>query len=166
MRYAGLIKNDLAAAPGVCTTVFVQGCPIHCPGCHNKSSWDFNGGSEFNDDVLEEVLKALHANGIHRTLCIMGGEPFADQNQNGVLYLVATVKHIFPDTPIWVWTGYELKDIIDDTMVSEILEFVDTVVDGPYIEKLRDVTLPHRGSSNQKIWDKVSDNDFKLREET
>lgn len=162
MRYAGLIKNDLAAAPGVCTTLFVQGCPIHCPGCHNESSWDFDGGAEFNDDVLEGILKALHANGIHRTLCIMGGEPLAEQNIEQVCYIVETVKAAYPDMPIWIWTGYTFDFLLekyseDDSVFFRILSVIDHLVDGPYIKDLRDVTLPHRGSLNQQVWEKQID---------
>lgn len=161
MRYAGLIKNDLAAAPGVCTTLFVQGCPLHCHGCHNRDAWDFNGGAEFTDETIEAIVSALHANGINRTLCVMGGEPLAPQNQNGVLYFLTRVKDLSPDTKVWLWTGYELETIFssvsNESTFAQIIEYVDTIVDGPYIERLRDVTLPHRGSSNQHIWHKIND---------
>jgi anaerobic ribonucleoside-triphosphate reductase activating protein len=80
MRYAGLIKNDLAAAPGVCVSFFVQGCPLRCPGCHNPESWDFEGGMEFSAKTLNDILTSLSANGIERPLCIMGGEPLCTEN--------------------------------------------------------------------------------------
>ena len=80
MRYAGLIKNDLAAAPGVCVSFFVQGCPLRCPGCHNPESWSFEGGMEFSPKILNDILTSLSANGIERPLCIMGGEPLCPEN--------------------------------------------------------------------------------------
>lgn len=73
MRYMGIIKNDFSAAPGVCLTFFVQGCPIRCKGCHNPESWDFKGGKKFNFNILNEIKEGLLANGIKRTFCIMGG---------------------------------------------------------------------------------------------
>lgn len=75
MRYAGIIKNDVCAAPGVCVTFFTQGCPHRCKGCHNPETWDFDGGKEFTHDTIDEVIEALNANDIERTFCIMGGEP-------------------------------------------------------------------------------------------
>ena len=72
MRYAGLIKDDFTAAPGVCVSVFVQGCPHHCPGCFNPETWDFEGGKEFTFDVLQEIKESLNANGIKRSLCVLG----------------------------------------------------------------------------------------------
>ena len=76
MRYAGLIKNDIAAGPGLCTTFFTQGCPHHCSGCHNPETWDYEGGKEFTPEVIDEIVEALTAQGIERKLCIMGGEPY------------------------------------------------------------------------------------------
>jgi anaerobic ribonucleoside-triphosphate reductase activating protein len=80
MRYSGLIKNDITAAPGLCVSFFTQGCPHHCPGCHNPETWDFNRGKEFTNDTLKEILEALTAQNIHRDLCIMGGEPLCQEN--------------------------------------------------------------------------------------
>jgi anaerobic ribonucleoside-triphosphate reductase activating protein len=75
MRYAGIIKNDIAAGEGVNLTFFVQGCPFHCEGCHNPQTWAFDGGKEFTNDTLIEIINGLRANGVHRNLSIMGGEP-------------------------------------------------------------------------------------------
>lgn len=153
MRYAGIIKNDFAAAPGVCLTFFVQGCGIRCPGCHNSELWDFNGGKEFTPEVLEEIKKGLTANGIKRTLCIMGGEPLCTENAFLTGLVISEMKKAIPDLKVWVWTGYE-KDIIfntSDPHVKRILETIDGIVTGPYVKTLRDITLPMRGSSNQEI---------------
>ena len=111
MRYAGLIKNDTAAAPGICVTFFVQGCPLHCPGCHNKGSWDYDGGMEFTPKILEEIIKALTANGVHRNLCIMGGEPLCDNNIFLTALILEEVKKFLPDVKIYIWSGYTYEKI-------------------------------------------------------
>ena len=80
MKYAGIIENDIAAAPGICVSFFTQGCPHHCPGCQNPETWDFNAGKDFNNEVLFKIIKALKANGVERKLCIMGGEPLCKEN--------------------------------------------------------------------------------------
>lgn len=154
MRYAGIIPNDFAAAPGVCTTFFVQGCPIKCPGCHNSETWDFEGGKEFDTEVLNKLEKDLLANGINRTLCIMGGEPLCQENLFLTTMIVTEMKHRLPDLKIWIWTGYEYKDILEEESnpkIKYILETVNGLVTGPFIQSLRDITLPMRGSSNQEI---------------
>lgn len=81
MKYAGLIKNDIAAAPGLCVTFFTQGCPHRCPECHNPETWDFEGGLEYTEETIQEILNALTDRDIHRDFCIMGGEPLCPQNQ-------------------------------------------------------------------------------------
>lgn len=153
MRYSGLIRNDLAAAPGVSVTFFTQGCPHRCKGCHNPETWDFEGGKDFTPKVLDEIYKALSANGIKRNFCVMGGEPLCEENLFLTYLVIKEVKTHFPNVKIYVWTGYyydELKHI-SDPKIGHILELVDVLIDGPYVERLRDTTLPMRGSSNQSI---------------
>ena len=155
MRYSGIIKNDLAAAPGVSLTFFTQGCPHHCPGCHNPNSWSFDGGEEFTPDTLQEIIEGLHENNINRPLCIMGGEPLCQENLFLVALIIKEVKEKFPDTPIYIWTGYLYEDLLknDNVRLKYILERTDYLIDGPYVESLRDLTLPMRGSSNQRLFD-------------
>ena len=153
MRYAGIIKNDFAAAPGVCLTFFVQGCPIRCKGCHNPESWDFEGGKEFTPEVISEIVEGLTANGIERTFCIMGGEPLCMENLFLTTMLVKEVTARLPKVKIWIWTGYEAEDIFNrnDPKTTYLIQTVQGFVTGPYIEELRDITLSMRGSSNQQI---------------
>ena len=153
MRYAGLIRNDLAAAPGVSVSFFTQGCPHKCKGCHNPETWDFEGGKEFTPKVLDEIYEALRANDIERSFCIMGGEPLCEQNLLLTYIVLQEVKAHFPDVKIYIWTGYYYKQLLEmtDPKVELILGMVDVLIDGPYIEKLRDTTLQMRGSSNQSI---------------
>lgn len=153
MRYAGIIKNDFAAAPGVCTTFFVQGCPIHCEGCHNPQTWDFDGGKEFSNDTLKEIIEAICANRIIRNFCIMGGEPLCEQNLFLVDLIIQEVKKVYPNIKIYVWTGYEYEYILQqsDPHLKYILENINTIITGPFCKDLLDKTLFMRGSSNQKI---------------
>lgn len=152
MRYSGIIRNDLAAAPGVSVSFFTQGCPHRCKGCHNPETWPFEGGKEFTYEVLNDILDSLRANGVKRSFCVMGGEPLCPENEFLTLLVVKSVREKYPDVPIYIWTGYyyeELKSRSDHT--KQILEMADYLIDGPYIEAKRDVTLPMRGSTNQSI---------------
>lgn len=152
MRYAGIVKNDLSAAPGVCVTFYVQGCPHHCPGCHNPETWSYDGGKEFTLDVLKEIEESLIANGVHRDLCIMGGEPLCPENQFLTYLVISTIKEKFPSVKVYIWTGYNLDDLKKTGVrISQILELTEAVIDGPFILEQRDITLPMRGSRNQRI---------------
>lgn len=153
MRYAGITYNDVLAAPGISVSVFLQGCPFKCKGCHNPETWDFNGGKEFTPEVLDSIKTAITANGIKRSLCIMGGEPLCPDNRFLCQLIIAEVKKKYPDVPVYVWTGYRYEDLLqqDDPHIKCILENTDCLIDGPYVEQLRDITLKMRGSRNQRI---------------
>ena len=155
MRYASINFNDITAAPGLCVTVFLQGCPHHCPGCHNPTTWDFNGGEEFTAETMTAIIEGLNAQNIQRNLCIMGGEPLAPQNTFLTNMIINEVKLRYPDIKIYIWTGYTYEEIqlLCDSHVKHILEQADYLIDGRYIEELRDITLEMRGSSNQHIID-------------
>jgi anaerobic ribonucleoside-triphosphate reductase activating protein len=155
MRYASINFNDITAAPGLCVTVFLQGCPHHCPGCHNPTTWDFNGGEEFTAETMTAIIEGLNAQNIQRNLCIMGGEPLAPQNTFLTNMIINEVKLRYPDIKIYVWTGYTYEEIqlLCDSHVKHILEQADYLIDGRYVEELRDITLEMRGSSNQRIID-------------
>jgi anaerobic ribonucleoside-triphosphate reductase activating protein len=153
MQYAGLIKNDFSAAPGVSVSFYTQGCPHRCPGCHNPETWDFNGGQEFTADILNEIIDALQANNIKRSLCIMGGEPLCLENEFLTCMVIKHVKERLPDVPVYIWTGYTYEQILSSSnpRLKAILELTDYIIDGPYIEAERDITLPMRGSRNQRV---------------
>lgn len=153
MQYAGLIKNDFSAAPGVSVSFYTQGCPHRCSGCHNPETWDFNGGQEFTADILNEIIDALQANDIKRSLCIMGGEPLCLENEFLTCMVIKHVKERLPDVPIYIWTGYTYEQILSSSnpRLKAILELTDYIIDGPYIEAERDITLPMRGSRNQRV---------------
>ena len=155
MRYSGLILNDITAAPGLCVSFFTQGCPHHCPGCHNPGTWAFDGGKEFTNDTLHKILEGLTAQGIKRNLCIMGGEPLCEANAFLVNLILQEVKHKLPEVKIYIWSGYTYEELLrsGDPHVKSCLKIADVLIDGPYIEAERDLTLEMRGSRNQRIID-------------
>jgi anaerobic ribonucleoside-triphosphate reductase activating protein len=153
MRYSGIIRNDLAAAPGVSVTFFTQGCPHRCKGCHNPETWDFEGGKEFTHKTLEEIYEALRANGVARSFCVMGGEPLCNENLFLTLLVLKEVRQHFPQVKIYLWTGYYYDELVRSTNshMKQVLDLIDILIDGPYIEAKRDITLQMRGSSNQSV---------------
>lgn len=156
MKYADIIKNDVCNGKGVCVSIWLQGCPIHCPGCFNKELWDFDGGKEFTVETIEEIKTALFANGVHRNFCILGGEPLCGENLFLTRMLIEEVKKASPSSKIYVWTGYVLEDLKmrnSNPHLAYILDNIDTLIDGPFVQELKDITLPMRGSSNQRIID-------------
>ena len=126
-----------------------------CPGCHNPQTWDFNGGKEFTSDILDKIIEGLHAYGIDHPFCILGGEPLCPENQFLTRLVIETVRKRSPATPIYVWTGYTLEQLkeMPSPHLAAILSSIDFLIDGPYKQELRDITLPMRGSSNQRIID-------------
>jgi anaerobic ribonucleoside-triphosphate reductase activating protein len=153
LRYSGIIKNDMAAAPGISVTFFTQGCPHHCSGCQNPETWDFKGGMKFTKEVYQEVIDALKENGIYRSLSIMGGEPLCEENVPLTLSLIKNVRKELPEIQVYIWTGYTLEELINrnDVMVRTILRLADYLIDGPFILEERDITLPMCGSRNQRV---------------
>ena len=153
MRYAGIIKNDVTAGEGVCVSFFTQGCPHHCAGCHNPETWAFDGGKEFTQETLNELIRDINANGVQRNLCIMGGEPLCPENQFLTQLVISTIKEKYPDIKVYIWTGYLYEDLLtsNSSKLENILSMTDVLIDGPYIQEERDITLAMRGSRNQRI---------------
>lgn len=158
-RYAGLITNDFANGRGVCVSLFMQGCPHHCPGCFNPETWDFNGGQEMPIDIRGQITKAICANNIIRNFSILGGEPLCPQNIEEVDKIISSIRIAFPHIKIFVWTGYTLEELQKENNphIISILSKIDTLIDGKYVEELKDLTLELRGSSNQRILNKGID---------
>ena len=157
VRFATINKNDFINGEGVSVSLWMQGCPHHCKGCHNPKQWDFNGGQEIEIDVLiEEISQAIAANGIQRNFSVLGGEPLAPENFTDTYYIIRQIKEKFPTIKIFIWTGYvleELKEMYNDL----IFEYIDVLIDGRFELDKRDVTLKLRGSSNQRILYKGTD---------
>lgn len=113
MKYAGIIKNDVAAGQGVCVSFFVQGCDFHCKGCHNQQTWDFEGGYEFTQETINDIITALKANGVQRNFCVMGGEPLHPNNRFLTNLVISEVKKAYPDIKVYLWTGYVYEKLVD-----------------------------------------------------
>lgn len=152
MRYAAIKENDIANGPGVNVSFWVQGCKNHCKDCQNPETWSFTGGKEFTKDTLNNLFKALKANGINRNLSILGGEPLCPENIPVTKYVIQQVKEKYPEIKIYLWSGYYYDELIKNKEIKEeIFPYLDILVDGPYINSQRDITLKWRGSSNQNI---------------
>lgn len=149
MRYNLIRKMDISNGPGVRVSIFMQGCHFHCKNCFNKETWDFNGGKEFNDKVIEEVLDLCKESYI-KGLSILGGEPMHPTNIEGTTALAKAFKEKYPDKTLWVWSGFLFDRDLKD---KEVLKYVDVLVDGQYVDELHDFTLKWRGSSNQRVID-------------
>lgn len=153
MKYAGLMENDFSDGCGVCVSLWTQGCPHQCPGCHNPETWDFDGGYDVPDDIRGKIIKAISANNITRNFSILGGEPLCEQNLDFVLNIITAVRTAYPHIKIYIWSGYTFAELIErkDNRIIDILKQANFLIDGKYVEDLRDTTLPLRGSSNQNI---------------
>ena len=153
MKYAGLMENDFSDGSGVCVSLWTQGCPHHCLGCHNPETWDFDGGYDVPENIRGQIIKAISANGITRNFSVLGGEPLCEENLDFVLKIVDSVRIAYPNIKIYIWTGYTYQELLDrqDNRIDEILNKSNYLIDGRYEEELRDTTLLLRGSSNQKI---------------
>ena len=157
VKFAAINKNDFINGEGICVSLWVQGCPHHCKGCHNPEQWDFNGGNEIDIDILiNEILIAIEANGIQRNFSILGGEPMAQRNISNTLYILEQIKKHFPNIKTYVWTGYTIEELLS-LYNKEILQNIDVLIDGRFILEERDITLKLRGSKNQRILYKGTD---------
>lgn len=139
---------------GVSVSFWTQGCPHRCPGCHNPETWDFNGGKEKDvEDIINEIVESISANGIQRNFSVLGGEPLCEENMINVLYIIQSIKRKFPTIKIYLWTGYTLEELKKEyyNTLDIKLQNIDVLITGRYIQEERDITLPLRGSRNQKV---------------
>ena len=163
MNYIGFNKYDTANGPGVRVSLFVSGCTLHCKGCFNSETWDKDSGKPFDDAAKQELFESLSYPYV-KGLTITGGHPLELYNISNVVAIMKEVKFRFPDKDIWVYTGYKMKSLQNgypkphSLYFEQLLQYADVIVDGPFIESKKDITLKFRGSSNQNIWVK-NDND-------
>ena len=156
MNYANIKKYDIADGPGVRVSLFVSGCRHHCKGCFNSEAWDFEYGRPYTAETEAEILEALKP-GYIAGLNLLGGEPFEPENQAELVKLLRKVRETYPEKSIWSYTGFVYdKDLVPGgraytDVTDEMLSYLDVLVDGPFVEELKDITLQFRGSSNQRI---------------
>ena len=154
VKHAGINKNDMVNGEGVSVSFWTQGCPHHCVGCHNPETWPWGGGIEKDiDEITEEIIQAISANGIMRNFSILGGEPLCTPNIAAVDHIAKKVKEKYPDIKIYIWTGYtkeELEELYKIDLIN-LIEWADVVIEGRYDYLQRDISLPLRGSRNQRV---------------
>ena len=150
MRYAQIRKMDISNGEGIGVSIFLQGCHLHCPNCFNKELWDFNGGNKITKDTLNKIVELCNYERIKR-FSILGGEPLSEENLEELIIFISEIKQNCPNISIWLYTGYVYETLIPTQ--KAIANLVDVLVDGPYIDKERDITLKWRGSRNQRIID-------------
>ena len=157
MNYATIKWHDVSNGPGVRVSLYVSGCRNKCKNCFNPETWDFSYGQPFDETVQDKILETLvpaYMNG----LTVLGGEPMEPENQADLLPFLRRYKQQFPDKPLWLFTGYTLEELQPDGIrctehTEGILELLDILVDGRFVEELKDLKLRFRGSSNQRLID-------------
>lgn len=157
MNYGEIKDCDIANGEGVRVSLFVSGCTHHCPNCFNQQTWDFSFGQPFTREVEDRILQMLSRSYIGG-LSLLGGEPFEPANQKVLLPFLRRVKEMYPQKNIWCYSGYTLEELLgssrahtDDTL--PMLQLIDILVDGRFVEALKDISLKFRGSSNQNVID-------------
>lgn len=168
MRVASIRSMDISNGDGVGVALFVQGCHFHCKNCFNKETWNFNDGKEWTSEIKEQLFRLIDRPYIKR-VSILGGEPLAEENLDDMLNLINEIRTVFPEKILWLYTGYEYGDIfcesnivIDDYTLKvyedyekrkHIITNCDVLVDGRYIDELKDLSLYFCGSTNQRVID-------------
>lgn len=155
MNYAEIKNCDIANGPGVRVSLFVSGCTHHCPGCFNEVAWDFRYGKPFTQEIIDLILGMLRPSYI-RGLTLLGGEPFEPENQSAVVELLRQIKGEMPNKSIWAYSGYLFeRDILSGRLgdTREYLSYLDVLVDGPFVQEKKNLSLRFRGSENQRIID-------------
>ncbi len=158
MNYATIKNCDIANGPGVRVSLFVSGCTHRCPGCFNEVAWDFEYGEPFTEQTIQMILNMLEPAHI-KGLTLLGGEPFEPQNQLPIVQLLRRVKAVYPEKSIWAYSGYLFdKDILAGRLgpreiTDEFVSYLDVLVDGPFVQARKNLSLRFCGSENQRLID-------------
>lgn len=151
LRYHNITKDDMLNGDGLRVVLWVAGCEHHCPGCQNEFTHDLNGGLEFTDKELHEIWNELDKDYI-AGLTLSGGDPLHPKNREYITWMCKFMKTNFPNKTIWCYTGYLFEQIKD----LPVMQYIDVLVDGPFIQEFADVKYHWAGSTNQRIWRKVN----------
>lgn len=160
MHYSTIKDCDIANGIGVRITLFVSGCTNHCKNCFQPQTWDFDFGEPFTEETEEKLLQMLKPDYING-LTLLGGEPMEPQNQRALVPFLKRVREAYPNKNIWCFTGFTYEVLKTDgshprcEVTDEMLSLIDVLVDGRYVDELKDLTLQFRGSSNQRLIDMV-----------
>ena len=159
IMYYGAVKNcDIANGIGIRISLFVSGCRNHCPGCFQPETWAFDYGNPYTKETEDHIIELMAPEYVDG-LSILGGDPFEPENQKDVLSLIQRAKKLYPEKNIWIYTGYTYEVLSSgkthpcDIYTNDILSLTDVLIDGPFIEEKKDITLQFRGSSNQRLID-------------
>ena len=155
MNYATIKNCDIANGPGVRVSLFVSGCTHRCPGCFNEVAWDFDYGQPFTEETIDSILEMLRPSYI-KGLTLLGGEPFEPRNQADVVKLLRRIRVELPEKTIWAFSGFLFEqDMLSGRIgdLTEYLSYLDVLVDGPFVQAKKNLSLRFRGSENQRIID-------------
>ena len=156
VNYGEIKKCDIANGEGVRVALFVSGCRHHCKGCFNSETWDFQYGVPFTEETKEKILELLKP-GYIQGFTLLGGEPFEPENQKVLVHLLKEIRNTYPQKDIWCYSGYLFdKDMVPGGKIytpftDRMLSCIDVLVDGEFIQELKNLSLQFRGSSNQRI---------------
>lgn len=150
MRYSQIRSMDISNGENIGVSLFTQGCPIHCKNCFNSELWNFDCGNEWTEEIKHKFFELIDKPYVKR-VSVLGGEPLAKQNYYDVRNLIKEIKNKFPEKTIWLYTGYTFENLSREQQRTII--YADILVDGEYIDELKDQTLKWRGSSNQRVID-------------
>ena len=152
MNYASILRCDTANGVGFRVSLFTSGCARKCAGCFNAKAQDPNCGKKFDDKAKSKIFFELEKD-YCKGLSLLGGEPMSvlSDNRKTILALCKEVKEKFPNKDIWMWSGYTIEELLKDEVTKECLNYIDVLVDGPFVEELKDPSLAFRGSSNQRV---------------
>lgn len=150
MRYANIDKCELINGKDVGVSLYTQGCPYHCKNCFNPETWDFNSGKEWSKKEENMIIDLMKSDYIKR-LTILGGEPLIERNIKPLESLLSKVKELYPNKQIWLYTGGKYENM--SVLYNQLFKYIDILIDGQYIDELKDYTLKWKGSSNQRVID-------------
>ena len=157
MNYAGIKYCDIANGLGCRTVLFVSGCRNHCKGCFQPQTWEFDYGEPFDEQIQNEILDSLKPAYV-QGITLLGGDPFEEENQEALVPFMRRVKERYPNKDVWAYTGYLYEELLENgrkhtEYTDELLSKRDVLVDGPFIEEQKDITLKFKGSANQRVID-------------
>lgn len=152
MKYHDISHDNMNNGDGLRVILWVSGCDHHCKNCHNPITWNHNDGKEFTEEDYAEIKTELSHSYISG-ITLSGGDPLFINNRESILNLVKRIKHDFPNKTIWLYTGYTWEQIMNDTLMHDIVVLTDVLVDGEYVEELKDVKYHWAGSTNQRVID-------------
>ena len=154
MNFSALKKADIANGPGFRITLWCSGCLRKCPGCFNPEAQNPDFGKPFTKEIKDKIFRELESPQCSG-LSLMGGEPLSrcSDNRKEIIKLCKECKERLPEKDIWVWSGYKFEEIAEDPYMRDILQYIDVLVDGPFMEGCKDLACPYRGSSNQRVID-------------